>query len=249
MEKLLYYLSARCPCLSPHNIILSARFSLLSVHYQLIPALWLCLSPHNPALSARYSSLSSHNLVLSTHYLFIPALSPSLSSHNPVLSTRYLFIPHICSAFHHTTSSFPRVTPAFPHIPPSLSPHNLVLSTHYLFIPALSPSPFHHTTSSFPRGPSIPHIPPSFSPHNLLLSARFILLSTAVIDVARLILRQSFHSPKKKRYLDLVHQDTANCSQGKWQISSTDSATFFLCSLAFSDNSLLFRGISERPRF
>ena len=59
-EKRLYYLSARYPSLSPHDIILSARFSLLSVHYQPIPAHLPCLSPHNPVLATRYSSLSSH---------------------------------------------------------------------------------------------------------------------------------------------------------------------------------------------
>ena len=40
---------------------------------------------------------------------YLSARCPCLSPHNPVLSTRYLFIPHICSAFHHTTYSFPRV--------------------------------------------------------------------------------------------------------------------------------------------
>ena len=181
------FIPAPWPCLPPHNIIPSASFPLLSVHYQLISAHLLCLSPHNPALSTRYSCLSSHYPLLSTHYLFIPALWLCLSPHNPALSTRYS----------------------------SLSLHNLVLSTHYLFIPAhfplpflTQPRPFHaappfhtfpppflHTTSSFPRGPSIPHIPPSLSPHNLLLSARFILLSTAVTDVARLILPPVLPSP------------------------------------------------------
>lgn len=135
---------------------LSASFSLLSVHYQLISALWPCLSPHNPVLSARYFSLSPRNLVL---------------------STRYLFIPHICPAFHHTTSSFPRITYSFQHFPP----------------------PFHHTTSYFPHIPlHSTHFPPSLSPHNLLLSAHLILLSTAVIDVARLILPPVLPFPKEK---------------------------------------------------
>lgn len=134
---------------------LSARFSLLSVHYQLISALWPCLSPHNPVLSARYFSLSPRNLVL---------------------STRYLFIPHIGSAFPHTTPPFPRIIYSFQHFPP----------------------PFPHTTSSFPRGPSIPHFPPSLSPHNLLLSSHYPLLSTAVIDVARLIQPLVLPFPEEK---------------------------------------------------
>ena len=137
MEKRLYNLSARCPCLSPHDIILSARFSLLSVHYQLIPALWLCLSPHNPALSARYSSLSLHNLVL---------------------STRYLFIPHICPAFHHTTFSFPRITNSFQHFP-SPFPHTTLyfprITYSFQHIPpfpfATQPSPFRAFYPSFHR--------------------------------------------------------------------------------------------------
>ncbi len=123
-------ISALCPCLSPHDIILSARFSLLSTHYLFIPALWLCLSPHNPALSARYSSLTPHNLLLSTrfpllsvHYQLISAHWLCLSPHNPVLATRYsslsshnLVLPtrpppfqHNSLPFHHTTFSLPRV--------------------------------------------------------------------------------------------------------------------------------------------
>lgn len=114
----------------------------------------------------------------------LSARCPCLSTHYSRLSSNYLFIPALC---------------------PCLSPHTLVLSTHYsLSFPYITNSfqhicsAFHHTTSSFPRGPSIPHIPPSLSPHNLLLSARFILLSTAVIDVARLIQPLVLPFPEEK---------------------------------------------------
>lgn len=73
-EKRLYYLSALCPSLSPHDIILSARFSLLSVHYQLIPALSPSLSPHNPLLSTRFILLST--AVIDVARLILPPVLP-----------------------------------------------------------------------------------------------------------------------------------------------------------------------------
>lgn len=184
-EKRLYYLSARCLCLSPHNLVISTHYSRLSSNYLFIPAPWPCLPPHNIIPSARFPLLSVHYQLISAH---LPCLSPhnpalsarysSLSLHNLVLSTRYLFIPHICSAFLHTTPYFPRITNSFQHFPPP---------------------PFHHTTSSFPRITySFQHFPPSLSPHSLLLSARLILLSTAVTDVARLIQPLVLPFPKEK---------------------------------------------------
>ena len=98
---------------------------------------------------------------------------------------------HFGPAFLHTTPPFPHVTPAIPHITPYFP---RITNSFQHIAPA-----FHHTTlSSFPRGPSIPHISPSLSSHNLLLSARLILLSTTVIDVARLIRPPIIPLPKEK---------------------------------------------------
>lgn len=148
-EKRHYYLSARCLCLSPHNIILSARCPFLSKHYQLISALCPCLSPHTLVLSTHYSRLSSHYQLISAH---LPCLSPhkpvlsarysSLSLHNLVLSTRYQLIPAhwLCLSPHN---------PALSARYSCHSSHYPLLSTHYLFIPAHSPLPFLTQPSPF----------------------------------------------------------------------------------------------------
>ena len=113
---------------------------------------------------------------------------------------------------------FHTLFPPFLTLPTHFSTFALPLPTqprpcHTLLLPfTTQPSPFHALpthSSTFPLPfltqprpfhtfSSIPHIPPSLSPHNLLLSTCFILLSTAVTDVARLILPPVLPFPKEK---------------------------------------------------
>lgn len=149
-EKCLYYLSARCLCLSPHNIILSAR----------------CLSFPNITNSFRHFAPPFTTHPRPCHTLFPPFLT--LPTH---FSTFALPLP---------TQPRPCHTLLLPFVTLPLAFHALPIHSSTLALPfPTQPRPFRTLLLPFTTQPRPFHaappfhtFPPCLSPHNLLLSAR-----------------------------------------------------------------------------